>query len=371
MSIKTAHAHGAGLDQAIAQIRNTLSSGPAPKVVVYFASTSFAPAAVAAGMQAAFPGAVTFGCSTAGEIVSGHMLNNSIVAMGFEPSMVEGIALEVLTGIKDDAAAAVEKAFASFGSKLGTKMVDLDPGKFVGLILADGMVGAEEKLMDRIGDLTNITFIGGSAGDDLQFKQTWVYANGKAHSNAAVLVVLKCARAFDVLKTQSFNVTDKRLVATKVNEATRQVIEFNGKPALLAYAEAVGTSAKAASDSFMRFPVGLLVDGEPYVRSPQRVEGNSIFFYCKIVEGMELALLESTDIVKDTAATLAAKVKKLGHVSGIINFHCILRTLELQAKNQLEAYGKVFSEIPTVGFSTYGEEYLGHINQTSTMLLFK
>ena len=35
-----------------------------------------------------------------------------------------------------------------------------------------------------------------------------------------------------------------------------------------------------------------------------------------------------------------------------------------------EAYGELFSKTPTVGFSTYGEAYLGHINQTSTILIF-
>jgi len=50
---------------------------------------------------------------------------------------------------------------------------------------------------------------------------------------------------------------------------------------------------------------------------------------------------------------------------------CILRTLELESKGITEAYGKLFTDIPTIGFSTYGEEYIGHINQTSTMLVFK
>jgi hypothetical protein len=54
---------------------------------------------------------------------------------------------------------------------------------------------------------------------------------------------------------------------------------------------------------------------------------------------------------------------------GLINFHCILRTLELKAKGQTAAYGALFTKLPTIGFSTYGESYVGNINQTSTMLL--
>ena len=45
--------------------------------------------------------------------------------------------------------------------------------------------------------------------------------------------------------------------------------------------------------------------------------------------------------------------------------------LELKAKDQLAAYGQVFKDLPTVGFSTYGEEYIGHLNQTSTILLLE
>ena len=110
---------------------------------------------------------------------------------------------------------------------------------------------------------------------------------------------------------------------------------------------------------------------EPYVRSPQQAKGDHIVFYCSVLEGMDLSLLESTDIVAGTREALAAKVAKMGEVSAIINFHCILRTLELEKKNQTEAYGRIFSDIPTIGFSTYGEEYIGHINQTSTILLLK
>lgn len=35
--------------------------------------------------------------------------------------------------------------------------------------------GAEEKIMEKIGDMTDITFIGGSAGDDLAFAKTHLF----------------------------------------------------------------------------------------------------------------------------------------------------------------------------------------------------
>ena len=121
----------------------------------------------------------------------------------------------------------------------------------------------------------------------------------------------------------------------------------------------------------MSNPVGLVIDEEPYVRSPQRIDDDSMHFYCNVMEGMELNLLESSDIVNDTKAAVEEKKAQLKNISGIINFHCILRTLELEKKGMTDAYGKIFTDIPTIGFSTYGEEFIGHINQTSTMLVFE
>ncbi len=75
------------------------------------------------------------------------------------------------------------------------------------------------------------------------------------------------------------------------------------------------------------------------------------------------------------AVTLLAKAvakaeEELGSVSGIINFNCILRTLELNNRKLTEEHAKIFAKLPTIGFSPYGEQYIGHINQTATMLVF-
>ena len=57
--------------------------------------------------------------------------------------------------------------------------------------------------MDKIGNLTNILFVGGSAGDDLKFEATYVFANGTVYTDAAVLALLKPRVGFEVIKTQS------------------------------------------------------------------------------------------------------------------------------------------------------------------------
>jgi hypothetical protein len=341
-----------------------------PSVVVYFASSRMDPAAVAGSVAKAFPGSKTFGCTTAGELVSGSMSKDSIVAMGIGSDVVSNA---LVTTVPNVAAGTkgIDAAFSAWEKELGTKMLDLDPERWIGIVLVDGLSGAEERVMERIGDLTNVTFIGGSAGDDLAFTKTHVAAHGMASSGSAVLALFECPRGFDIIKTQSFHATRKYLVPTKVDKASREVIEFDGKPAARAYAEALGVAPKELSNQFMSHPLGLMVGGEPYVRSPQQIIGETVRFYCGVDEGVKLAVLDSTDIVKETASDLEAACTRNGGAAGLLNFNCILRTLELEAKGQTEAYGKVFDAVPTAGFSTYGEEYLGHINQTATMLLFR
>ena len=94
-------------------------------------------------------------------------------------------------------------------------------------------------------------------------------------------------------------------MATEVKASERKVIAFNHKPAAVAYAEAVGTTVDKADQFFMSNPVGLCIDDEPYVRSPQRLEDEAMHFYCNVMEGMEMTLLESSDIVEDTRKAVA------------------------------------------------------------------
>jgi hypothetical protein len=366
MPITTAYSTKA-LPDAVADLKQQCGDRD-PRVVLFFGAARYDPVTLSRGMREAFPRSVVAGCSTAGEIAGGKMLNGSIVAMFLEEDIIEDAVCAVVEDLSWETC--VQDAFSRFTEHFHVPVSSLDLRTHVGLVLVDGLSVAEERLMERIGDRTDIFFVGGSAGDDLQFQSTHVMANGKSYNDAAVLILLRLKRGFAIVKTQSFQPTGKTLVATKVEEARRRVIEFNHRPALDAYAAALGIAPEQAASHFFQHPLGLMIEGEPFVRSPQRVEDRSIIFYCRIKENMELAVLESTDIVADTRAAIESRKAALGNVQGLIEFQCILRTLQLREENCSEQYGAAFSGIPMVGFSTYGEAYLGHMNQTSTILVF-
>ncbi|WP_321417152.1 FIST N-terminal domain-containing protein [uncultured Methanomethylovorans sp.] len=368
MVIKTAYSKKESVAEAVTEIKNSLNSSGV-KMLMFFASAKYDPASISSKMASVFPGVNVIGCSTSGEIISGQMLKGSIVAMAFDNDIIEDIKVEIVTNLKEGVN--TSKALASFEKYYGQKVSDLNYNKYLGFVLVDGLTCAEEELMDNIGNKTNVVFIGGSAGDDLKFAATQVYANGKVYNNAAVLALAKVKNGFDIIKTQSFRVMNKELVATKVDEKTREVIEFNHEPAAIAYSKALGVSVKELPEHFMHNPLGLMVDDEPFVRSPQAMAGNKVKFYCSIKEGMELSLLESMDIVEETAKDIEKKLAEIESASGMINFNCILRTLELENKGQCQKYADIFKKVPTIGFSTYGEQYVGHINQTATIAVFK
>jgi len=354
------------LADALAEIKSQAGKIK-PELVIFFASISYSPEELSAGLAGLFPGTAVFGCTSSGEIAHGRLQQNSIAAAVFDRKTVTAVSLQVVQNLSSGPD--LTPALTSLSGSLSVPLRNPELSRYAGLVLIDGLCGCEEAVMEQIGAKTDIHFIGGSAGDDLQFKKTYIFSEGKTYTDAAVLALIQCTNKFEILKTQSFIPSEKILHATKVNEKTREVVEFNGYPAREAYARALGVEPADADKYFMSNPLGLMIAGEPYVRSPQQFIGSNMKFYCRINEGMRLNILQSRDISGDTQKSLAEKIHACGKPRGILNFHCILRTLELQNKKQTGEYAEVFKGIPTLGFSTYGEQYIGHINQTSTMLL--
>jgi hypothetical protein len=359
-------------EEVVVDIKNQLNVANT-KIIIFFASTNFDQEKISNLMQEAFKNCIVVGCSTAGEIINGELLKSSVVAMAINSNIVSDVKVEIIENIKQNLS--IEKAVASFEGYYNESLYSMDPTKFIGITLIDGLCMQEEKIMDLIGNRTNVFFVGGSAGDDNKFLKTHVSANGKAYTDAAVLILLKINEnaEFSVVKTQSFKALENTFIANKVDEENRQVIELNNKPAILAYSDAIGVSSiEEATKHFMINPLGLVVgDNDIFVRSPRQVSDTSMIFYCNILEGMEVNLLKATNIIEDTEKAIKNKINEFGKIDGIINFQCTHKTEELEKKNLLKEYAEIFRDIPTIGFSCYGEQFIGHMNHTSAMLVFR
>ena len=60
----------------------------------------------------------------------------------------------------------------------------------IGLLVVDGLCKREEAIVARLQNaMPTVRIVGGSAGDNCEFKQTLVYANGQFQSNAATVLL--------------------------------------------------------------------------------------------------------------------------------------------------------------------------------------
>jgi len=269
MKVKTAFSNLTDVREVSQDIQQQLGNEKFA-LVLYFVSSSYDTNSLAEELYRVVPYPM-IGCTTAGEIISGQALKNSIVAMGFPPGYFQRVGVGVATEISSEHPK-IQEGMQEMQQAFGLPIEEWSFDKHIGFILIDGLSKAEEKVMEILGDSTDVLFVGGSAGDDLKFEKTQVFVNGKAYDNAAVMAIVEPAVPYRILKTQSFDVLPEKLVATKVNEQERVVLEFNGKPALTAYAEALHAPVAATAEYFMQKPVGLISDGAPFVRSPQQIK---------------------------------------------------------------------------------------------------
>ena len=370
MNYKSVFSSEKNIALAVKEIKQKASDITNPKLVVYFASANYSHDEISKAMGDAFPGVHTVGCSSAGEMTDKGMISESIVAMIFGKSSLKSLQIEVLQNISTDKTT-VKKAFASFEKNTGVPMSKLSPDHFVGFMMIDGMSYCEEEINDHIGNLTNVPFVGGSAADMFAFAETFVYANGKAYTDAAVLVLMEPTNGFGILKTQSLDVLNKETTVTKIStEDQRQVIEFDNRPAAEVYAEMIGVTLENLPNAIFGHPMGLVFDKDNFfVRSPIRInDDKTVNFNCSIKEGMSLSPLEARDIVVQTRKDVE-KIKS--EYSAVIDFNCGFRVIELRMKKQEQDYVDIFKGLTTIGIASFGESYIGHMGQTSTMLLLK
>jgi hypothetical protein len=360
------HTPQLGTDEALADLERALS-GIKPVVILFFCSANHDGQRIQSGLKRRSPSAEIIGCTTSGEFTDEALGQGGVSLVAFAAAKVKRCAAALAEYDQGQSVEhAVRAAAASIAKSLSVDLRELNPDAWVGVVLNEGMNGNEEEVADVLGHVAPfISFVGGSAGDNLNIVECTVFCGGKRSSNGSVLLLLELAVPHTVIKTCSFEPTPVKVRVSRVEH--RVAYEIDGQPALARYAEIVGVKPEAVDDVvFMANPLGLMIDNQPWVRSPVAlVSDNGIMFGCRLIEGTELYVLRSTDLVADTRAALDAGAKRLGGRPSVgILFNCAHRYVEIRAKGLEARFQSAISAFPTVGFHSYGESYLAQLNQT-------
>ena len=341
--------------------------GAIPGLVLVFGADGAELAALDATLRAGLPeGCVIAGCSSAGEIGPAGYASGSIVAIGFPAARFRASAL-VLPRLDalpvSDWMAALRRLQAGFGP---------DPQRSLfGLLLVDGLAGQEDVLVATIdAALPSVPTLGGSAGDGLSFRQTWLLANGQVMTNAAVFLLVETDLAVSEITFAHFSPTATRVVVTAAIPEKRRILELNAEPAAAEYARLTGIPADALTPGeFARHPLLLRMGRHHHVRAiSEQTPDGGLSLMSAIDTGTVLTLGRAEDMTQGFAEALASLPRP---PLMILGFDCILRRLALEREGLRDQMSELLARYRVAGFNTYGEQHSGmHVNQTFVGLAF-
>ncbi|MEI4233560.1 FIST N-terminal domain-containing protein [Roseovarius sp. D22-M7] len=310
-----------------------------------------------------------FGCTTAGQITPDGYTSDALLLMAFPrdsfrcaPVLIEGLRPFSFSGV----AAAVEEQADRFEHTAGWNRL--------ALLFTDGLSNQEDLLVSTLETvLPDMPVFGGSAGDGLDFRQTHVLCAGRAHTDAALLLIVETALDFTGFSFDHFQPTDQQLIITGAEPEERLVFEINGAPAAREYARLVDCPRDALSPQvFAENPILVHHKGSYFVRAvSDATEGDALSFMAAIDDGVIMTLGRGKEMIETLRAGLRHESATGERPDFILGFDCVLRRLEVEQKQLGHAVSEIFREARVLGFNTYGEQHRGvHMNQTFVGVAF-
>lgn len=354
--------------QAVAiakELSEKLGEGSFAFLLLYF-SPQYAKLPFAKHLISYFPDTPIYGCSTAGEMALDGTTDGAVVAIGFsaEDFSMESVFFSDLQQFSiRDGQEKVQAATTQFQNSRSPSK----PNCFA-LMMIDGLSYKEEQFVSALNyGLKDIPLIGGSAGDGLDFKETFLIHDGEISQNSAILLIIESRCPLHIFKCDSFIPTETKFVVTKADPENRIVYELNALPASTAYAQALGLHEDELDLlCFASHPLCVCFGGQCYVRSiKDLLDDGALSFYCAIDEGIVFTLSEIGDMVSGIENTFDEIRKDIGQPQLILGFDCVLRRMMSEINQSKGQINKLFKENKVVGFNTYGEQvYAMHQNLT-------
>jgi len=363
----------ADVDAFVAAVDAEAVSVGASFALFFFSQALMSATALRDALKRRLPRLRYAACSTAGEITPRGLQDNQAMCLLF-PRENFTAACTMVREISTSGIYAISGEVEALKHSLARRRGESGSGKVFAVCLIDGLSYAEEAVTSAIHwQLDDIPLIGGSAGDDMQFKSTALIADGEVSSDAAIIILFATDIPFHVFKTDNFIPTDNKLVVTSSDPDHRVVHEFNARNAGEEYASAVGLLPKDLNSfSFASYPTIVRVGGEHFCRSIQKCnDDGSMSYFCAIDDGIVLSIARAVDMVEATDKALQDVDRKLGGTDVILGFDCVLRRLDAVNRQVVRGLSEVYEKNHVIGFGTYGEQYQSmHLNQTFTGIAF-
>jgi len=358
--VRRAHTTRTSAADAVAELREQLDSVQASASLL-FCSPQYDLDALGREIARALPTPVG-ACTTAGQIGAHGYASGGITAVSMTSAEL-AMRPYLISPLGQCQARAAEVAFTAMSS-----LIERGKRRAFGLVFCDGLSGAEERLAASLyQSLGNIPLVGGSAGDELAFRATHVYHDGKFVSDAALFLLFETTLPFTSLKLQHIVPTRHKLVVTAADPERRIVHEFNGEPAAEAYAEMLGVELEELSTFlFSQNPVMIQSGGDHFVRVLRRVNPDkSLVSFCALEEGLVLTLGSSTDPLGALERGFSTARERIGEPRVVLGCDCVLRRMEFEKRGISGEIGDFLAKNGVVGFNTYGEQFDAiYVNQT-------
>lgn len=333
-----------------------------PELIIVFSSVKHDQREMLSGVREVSKDVPLIGCSTAGEITLGGSSEGNVAVMA-----IQSDAIDFTIGKGGDLKAGVRQAGAELARNISSSAQH--PVNCL-LMLTDVLNGNGAEVVRGIQDVMgeNALIIGGAAGDDFLFKQTFEYYNDDISSSSVVGAGLSGDYAIGVGVRHGWVSIGTPMIATKSQDAVLQ--ELDGRPAVSIYEDYFGKKAEELREEplaklAITYPLGMTIEGsdELLIRDPITVDDQgAITCAGDIPQGSEVRLMIGSKEEAIAAAKEAAQqaLTQLGGKAprAIIIFNCIARRklFGRYAKDEIAAIQEILGqEVPLIGFYTYGE----------------
>ena len=221
-----------------------------PNVIFVFGNTKFfADGTLGKILKDKFPAASIIGCSTAGEIFSHAVYNESLVITAAFIENTEIKLLQAEINIPEDSYKAAQSIAKEIASPETTSLFVLAPGTNING--SELVAGFASILSDKV------TITGGLAGDATSFTKTYTLGNEEVSTNKVFVLSLESSSVNISYASKGGWLAfgpDRRVTKAKGNV----LYEIDNRPALQLYKEYLGERAKELPASGLLYPFAVL-----------------------------------------------------------------------------------------------------------------